>query len=368
MKETQDKGITLIALVVIIIVLIILAGVSIKLVLDDNGIIIKAKEASQEPEISGITEKIKLDIAAKEIEKTKNNSKFTKSEMEEILQKYGTINYEGTAIKSITTTEGNYEILYEDIYTGKLEVVTKVVKASDIEADVSYIGKYVNYGGQENYKGVKWRIFNAENGKIQLIADNYIKSDVMPTATNIRKGTAEGANSDYCVYSANNRVTLLNYINTISNWSDFVAVTGATVTGAPTLEQFINSYNRTHRESSKETVKEIFIAKETAMSDGLDGYYVGKSKNPTTTYISGLDTTEMENLYVIDDDTNANGYWTASPSAFYPTFVVFVQYNGELYYNGYGNRYMALRPLVSLPSGITLVEQENKTYNIKQDV
>lgn len=41
-----QKGITLVALVVTIIVLIILAGVSIALVLGDNGIITKAKEAS----------------------------------------------------------------------------------------------------------------------------------------------------------------------------------------------------------------------------------------------------------------------------------------------------------------------------------
>ena len=39
-----QKGITLVALVVTIIVLIILAGVSIALVLGDNGIINKAKE------------------------------------------------------------------------------------------------------------------------------------------------------------------------------------------------------------------------------------------------------------------------------------------------------------------------------------
>ena len=42
-----QKGITLVALVVTIIVLIILAGVSIALVLDDNGIATKAKAGAQ---------------------------------------------------------------------------------------------------------------------------------------------------------------------------------------------------------------------------------------------------------------------------------------------------------------------------------
>ncbi len=41
-----QKGITLVALVVTIIVLIILAGVSISLVLGDNGIVTKAKEGA----------------------------------------------------------------------------------------------------------------------------------------------------------------------------------------------------------------------------------------------------------------------------------------------------------------------------------
>lgn len=44
----KEKGITLVALVVTIVVLLILAGVSISLVLDQNGIINKAKGARTE--------------------------------------------------------------------------------------------------------------------------------------------------------------------------------------------------------------------------------------------------------------------------------------------------------------------------------
>ena len=48
MKNKRDmKGITLVALVVTIVVLLILAGVSINLVLGDNGIIKKAQEAKK---------------------------------------------------------------------------------------------------------------------------------------------------------------------------------------------------------------------------------------------------------------------------------------------------------------------------------
>ncbi len=60
-KKLKDKrGITLVALVVTIIVLIILAGVSISLVLGDNGIVTKAKEAKQNMQIAANEEQSSL--------------------------------------------------------------------------------------------------------------------------------------------------------------------------------------------------------------------------------------------------------------------------------------------------------------------
>ena len=45
-KGNKQSGITLVALVVTVVVLLILAGISIRLVLDDNGIITRAGDAS----------------------------------------------------------------------------------------------------------------------------------------------------------------------------------------------------------------------------------------------------------------------------------------------------------------------------------
>ena len=49
-KISENKGITLIALVITIIVLIILAGVSISLVLGENGLLNKAQDAKEKIE------------------------------------------------------------------------------------------------------------------------------------------------------------------------------------------------------------------------------------------------------------------------------------------------------------------------------
>ena len=56
----KEKGITLVALVVTIIVLIILAGISINLVLGDNGIITIAKKAKENTELAKIEEETVL--------------------------------------------------------------------------------------------------------------------------------------------------------------------------------------------------------------------------------------------------------------------------------------------------------------------
>ena len=72
MKSKEEKGITLIALVVTIIVLIILAGVSINLVFGNLGIVTKAKEAKRMQEQAELNEQIALGELSNEIDKTIN--------------------------------------------------------------------------------------------------------------------------------------------------------------------------------------------------------------------------------------------------------------------------------------------------------
>ena len=56
----NKKGITLIALVVTIVVLLILAGVTISLLLDENGIIAKSKDARTETKVSQIEDEVEM--------------------------------------------------------------------------------------------------------------------------------------------------------------------------------------------------------------------------------------------------------------------------------------------------------------------
>ena len=73
MKNT--KGITLVALVITIIILLILAGISIQ-VITNTGLFEKAKEARKQNEISNIKEQIKLELYAKQAEKSRRNNRI----------------------------------------------------------------------------------------------------------------------------------------------------------------------------------------------------------------------------------------------------------------------------------------------------
>ena len=57
----KNGGITLVALVVTIIILIILAGISINILLGENGIIAKASEAQKAQNVARILEKLELE-------------------------------------------------------------------------------------------------------------------------------------------------------------------------------------------------------------------------------------------------------------------------------------------------------------------
>ena len=56
----DNKGVTLVALIVTIIVLIILAGISINLILGDKGIITIAKKAKENSKLAKIKEETEL--------------------------------------------------------------------------------------------------------------------------------------------------------------------------------------------------------------------------------------------------------------------------------------------------------------------
>ena len=165
-KYKSMNGITLVALVVTIVVLLILAGISINMVLGENGIIARASEAKTKTEIAHIKEQIQTEII---VEQAGNIGNISDASLKTILEKYGTINYDtdGTAIKSITTTKGSYEIAMADIWSGTTNNNTPVVVG-----DGSWDGTVNAPKLATGMTGVYWE---EDGNEVEVTAENKSK-------------------------------------------------------------------------------------------------------------------------------------------------------------------------------------------------
>ena len=165
-NKKYDGGITLVALVVTIVVLLILAGVSLNLVIGNEGILTRSKESKTKTEIAEVKEKAQLDITEIQI---LNGGKITYSELKTTLEKYGTVEYEsdGKTIKGIKTTAG-YEIPITELYTNKENWPTFTTVAN--EPDIK------GFNVQNSYF-VTW---NTESSPY-LISDGTRLDDVPPS-------------------------------------------------------------------------------------------------------------------------------------------------------------------------------------------
>ena len=314
MKKTRQSGITLVALVVTIVVLLILAGVSISLVLGQNGLIANAKEAR---------------------EKTKNAT----DEESQLIN--GTIpDYIAEQVNG-TTSGGNASSITKDDY-----------------------GKVVT-----NYKdGHTWEIFYADNTNVYLITRDNVGSQTLHDKITGYNGTGDfdGSANFKTKYPAiqagwlNKTYTpaasgagTVNYTSTNPNMKATEYLLDSSVwnrkyktekadwaIGAPTLEMLAASYGKYEGTT-------ITIAAPSG--NGYDQTITG-----------GLTTSKANGLY-----NHGYHYWLACPSSYgNKDCVRIVGYSRACveksgYYDSNG-----VRPVVCLNSGVTLTRKTDGTFTI----
>ena len=227
------------------------------------------------------------------------------------------------------------------------------------------IGDTVNYTTTMN--GVtldNWKVFYIDGDYIVLILADYLPNAAIDTTqTGFTDLIISTYAPTYGICSNYSRARLLDALTTKSNWSCLLtgSINGTPINyaettdiniwamGSPTLDLYVNSWN------TKYPADTIYTATTaSAMSDGLNGYYVGTSENPTTKYIDySLKEGYNNTLYYPHQETvdNCYAYRLASPSANYDEDVIGVSYRGYVYHNkDYDD--IAIRPVVSLPSDI----------------
>ena len=210
-----EKGITLVALVVTIIVLLILAGVTINMAINNQGLISRTKEAKDVSEVENEKETIGMIYNSMMIDKkgTGDDTYYTEEEVEQAVKTYdseATVSLDKE--KYIATLSNGHK--YSIYKSGKITEYTTQPYAVD-ELTVKVSGNSVTSPYYVNYPSAKGTIkcrvlYNDDKNGIQIISVNPVtsvelgKNDLTPNLTG-DMGSKERAQSSY-----NRAITTLN--------------------------------------------------------------------------------------------------------------------------------------------------------------
>lgn len=205
MNLRKEKGITLIALVITIVVLLILAGISIKAITGDNGIINQTQNAKDDTQYQQWEEQIDVAIINAE---GKNRDTTMDDVIDELINK-GIIDDESQVDKetgTITTNEPSYVI--ED----KLADYVVIYAENQLEA-----GDYVNYVDKNGITRLCCVLWDKSSGYgVQIITMDTVEDVTLGDNDSTATGNTkfEKAKNSY-----NNAISTLNnkameYLNT----------------------------------------------------------------------------------------------------------------------------------------------------------
>lgn len=200
-NNKRERGITLIALVITIIILLILAGVTIGLVTGDNGLLAQAIKAKEETEMSKEKENLKLAVLGAILKEENISRKNLETELNSYIGKQGQdyellgdcpfiVKYKSSGRSYFIDEVGNIKE-YVDIakYVNVGDYVNYNPTISDKYGTPVNSSKltYISYHGTAAESGngyreqkfsatsdIKWKIFNIENGVIELISETPI--------------------------------------------------------------------------------------------------------------------------------------------------------------------------------------------------
>ena len=281
------KGITLVALVVTIIILIILAGVSITLVLGENGIITRAKQSKTITEESQLNEQAKLNEIVEYMENNLEISKTTTS----ILKAGDYIKY-NTGVASVGN---NGVITCRVLYEASSAYGLQIISDKNV-ADVTL--------GGSDWTTAK----NSCNNAIVTLnneAEKYINTAYVTDARCV--GSVPTINTNG-IFIEKDKETKTTVVLPLSNWSSYTRPSGWTSNDTGCFDEDVNYITDETQMKNKNiwTTGEIYwLATRSKYSDSSHGsIYIqisnttGVDYSPTMCYInsSGYTTGKLHSL------------------------------------------------------------------------
>ena len=377
LKKTE-KGITLVALVVTIVVLLILAGVSINLVLGNNGIIAKAKEAETKSAEASQNDLKGMNALAEEM----NNALGEKPKVDLSKYKIGdSVNYTYDPASSSYTLESKYSGYSSNQTIAQTTGLTWKVLNVDKENDtVDIISTnptsstviFANILGYNNGPYLMNEICKAQYSNKTLGVNarsiNLLDMEKQLTAAGIKsRNEYNKGSSTYAQYG-----TTKTYTSNTKYPSLYANQKGA----GPNIKEAEASTKITQPDITKgndpyEESKPIATTEPT--TDNTSG--TGNPLTVTQTYYNiAIDNTNYGTASSIL--ANSTPFWVAaryvdafSGNAYFGLRYAYTNTGGYFMFYSVGvtnGNYCALRPVVSLPSSLLTGEQTNGAWNLSK--
>lgn len=357
MKLKQNKAITLIALIITIIVLLILAGITIMTLTGENGLLKNSDKAVVEYSKAEAKEKLELVLMELQTDKISKPEYNEQGYVDKILNEN-----DMQVEENVVTVDGwEFEIdrsTLKIVGEGTEIIVGETVSATDISNNpAAYYGKEVKYSTKRNTSiasiekiniiadideqlkndGIKWRIFYSDNEHIYLIASDYVKVD---------------GDNYYKIFDT--ATETLEFMNTQSNWEDYVGNYAEYAVGGPTFTMFSNSWNAKHSD------------------DKITGATGSEENGWSVDYDFNIN----DDLYFKAEDSYY-GYWLASKSTYEGGRYLVHAGDGSVGSYGYAVspeyggeeqnlRQFGFRPIVCLKSDVQL-QVTNEGFSIVED-
>ena len=280
-NKKSENGITLVALVITIIVLLILAGVTIAMVVGDNGIIKRSNEAKEESKKAEEMEEIQLAVAASkmntenEIDEIYLESELTKLKNDNKIKR---IDKKGSGDSTlpweVTGTTGRVYKIEGDGIVSVFKESSSTPAEEEIAAANDFEEQMNEYFGSDDYTEVD---ITPSEISAEYIYQNWIKQ----YSTNESSfGYSEEKGGELCVPRANNYYAL--YSNTpidftnidrmeidVVNWTNNYCASAFYLGVQSTRELDENFYKSTNTEFSTATSYDV-NNKETLTLDTSD--------------------------------------------------------------------------------------------------
>ncbi len=364
----KQRGITLIALVVTIVVLLILAGVSLNLILNNNGVISKAKQAVEQADEAEAKDGMSLYLAGLKVNKEQDvsfrlsdylSSNIGNEGIEDFLNNgdgHAQVAYRGH-IFLVNLDDYSFEYLGKSDGTGAIRHLKQVLDNNNEDVP----GIAMVEAGEIETEDLGWEVLSVNNdGTVNLIAKHNTGFEISLSGINGYTNGVKALNEICSKLYGNLEINGQKVLSARSaNMEDFYNVTytiSRAYTSGKKIQPYINTLDVANDGYSKDQITDYIDVDNTS---GAQANNTQMLLSETSPIIKSASRTNKETASMVE---TGNNYWLATRASYYTYANIDgnTQYSEDISYEEYQISYIRTDGMYST----TTMFQTGKSYSM----